>query len=46
MITLQEYLNQKYPTRKEKEEVKEISIREINKETEERVEGINLKNRL
>jgi len=32
MTTLQEYLNQKYPTPEAKKEVKEIDIQEINKE--------------
>ena len=32
MITLQEYLDQKYSTLEAKKEVKEIDIQEINKE--------------
>jgi DNA-binding protein YbaB len=35
MTTLQEYLNQKYPTQSEKEQVKEIDNEKINQELEE-----------
>jgi len=38
MTTLQEYLNQKYPTREDKERVKRIDIDDINEER--KVQGI------
>src|SRR5438552_2617536 len=35
MTTLQEYLNERYPTKEDKEKVKEISLFQIKKEMEE-----------
>ena len=38
MTTLQDYLNEKYPTKEEKSKVKEIDVRKIGKiEIEERI---------
>jgi hypothetical protein len=35
MITLQEYLNNKYPTQEDKEKVQEINLEKINQEREQ-----------